>query len=90
MPLIASTRTLFYNTDLYAKAGITAPPRTWAELQDAAQKIQALGLPDTYGYGMPLGSEEAPPGDEESQGGGEGSGTAGPSYPPAETEPDAH
>ena len=38
----------------------------------------------------PLGSEEAPPGDEESQGGGEGSGTAGPSYPPAETEPDAH
>jgi multiple sugar transport system substrate-binding protein len=59
MPLIASTRTLFYNTDLFAKAGITAPPRTWAELQDAAQKIQALGLPDTYGYGMPLGSEEA-------------------------------
>jgi multiple sugar transport system substrate-binding protein len=59
MPLIASTRTLFYNTDLFAKAGIAAPPRTWAELQTAAEKIQALGLPDTYGYGMPLGSEEA-------------------------------
>ncbi len=59
MPLIASTRTLFYNTDLFSKAGIAAPPRTWAELQAAAEKIQALGLPDTYGYGMPLGSEEA-------------------------------
>jgi len=36
----------------------------------------------------PLGSETAPPGDEESQGGADAS-TAGPSYPPAETEPDA-
>ena len=40
----------------------------------------------------PLGSEAAPPGDPESQGGetGPGSGIAGPSYPPADTEPDAH
>ena len=40
----------------------------------------------------PLGSDVAPPGDPESQGGesGPGSGVAGPSYPPAETEPDAH
>ena len=40
----------------------------------------------------PLGSDEAPPGDPASQGGenGPGSGVAGPSYPPAETEPDAH
>jgi hypothetical protein len=37
----------------------------------------------------PLGAEVAPPADEESQG-GDGSGVAGPSYPPAETEPDAH
>jgi hypothetical protein len=39
----------------------------------------------------PLGAEIAPPGDPESQGGEEGpaSGEAGPSYPPAETEPDA-
>jgi multiple sugar transport system substrate-binding protein len=59
MPLIASTRTLFYNTDLFTQAGIAGPPKTWAELQAAAEKIQALGQPDTYGYGMPLGSEEA-------------------------------
>ena len=39
----------------------------------------------------PLGAEVAPPGDEQSQGGtpGPASGIAGPSYPPAETEPDA-
>ena len=39
----------------------------------------------------PLGSATAAPGDSASQGGepGPGSGVAGPSYPPAETEPDA-
>ena len=40
----------------------------------------------------PLGSEVAPPADPESQGGeaGPAGGVAGPSFPPAETEPDAH
>ncbi|MFI5781652.1 extracellular solute-binding protein [Nocardia sp. NPDC051570] len=58
LPLFASTRTLFYNTDLFSRAGITAPPKTWAELTDVAKKIQALGG-DISGYGLPLGSEEA-------------------------------
>jgi hypothetical protein len=44
--------------------------------------------PDDERDAGPLGSETAPPGDEESQGGADTS-TAGPSYPPAETEPDA-
>ncbi len=58
LPLFASTRTLFYNKDLFAKAGIAAPPKTWDELLDTARKIKAL--PDvTGGYGLPLGSEEA-------------------------------
>ncbi|UOY00772.1 hypothetical protein [Blastococcus sp. PRF04-17] len=40
----------------------------------------------------PLGTETAPVGDKQSQGGEDGpaSGVAGPSYPPAGTEPDAH
>jgi hypothetical protein len=40
----------------------------------------------------PLGSDVAPPSDPESQGGeaGAASGVAGPSYPPADTEPDAN
>jgi len=57
LPLFASTRTLFYNTDLFTKAGIAAPPKTWAELTDDAKKIQALGG-GVSGYGLPLGSEE--------------------------------
>jgi hypothetical protein len=51
-----------------------------------------MPAPDDERDAQPLGSETAPPGDPESQGGepGPASGVAGPSYPPAETEPDAH
>ena len=58
VPTVASTRALFYNKDLFAKAGIAAPPTTWDELLESAKKISALGG-DVYGYGMPLGKEEA-------------------------------
>ncbi|NMF28156.1 extracellular solute-binding protein [Cellulosimicrobium aquatile] len=60
LPLIASARTMFYNKDLFTQAGLDpeAPPKTWDELKDAATKISALGG-GTYGYGLPLGSEEA-------------------------------
>ncbi|NHB83800.1 extracellular solute-binding protein [Tessaracoccus sp. HDW20] len=57
-PDIASARMLIYNTDLFTKAGITAPPKTWAEMEDAARKLVALG-DGVVGYGMPLGKEEA-------------------------------
>jgi multiple sugar transport system substrate-binding protein len=58
LPLIASSRTLFVNNDLLAQAGVEAPT-TWDELLEAGKAISALGLPSTYGYGLPLGSEEA-------------------------------
>ncbi len=58
LPMIASARTLFYNQELFDQAGVTKPPATWEELQDTAQKIKALNA-GVYGYGMPLGSEEA-------------------------------
>ncbi|MEV6774288.1 extracellular solute-binding protein [Nocardia sp. NPDC051030] len=58
LPLFASTRTLYYNTDLFQKAGITTPPATWSDLTEAAKKIEALGG-GVAGYGLPLGSEEA-------------------------------
>ena len=47
--------------------------------------------PDDDRDARPLGSEVAPPGDPASQGGDDApaGGVAGPSYPPAETEPDA-
>jgi multiple sugar transport system substrate-binding protein len=57
-PVLASARAFFYNTELFARAGIAGPPRTWDELVQAATKIQALG-DGTIGYALPLGPEEA-------------------------------
>ena len=56
MPFTTSTRTLFYNKKLFAKAGINSAPRTWADIQADAAKIKALGK---VGFGLPLGPEEA-------------------------------
>jgi multiple sugar transport system substrate-binding protein len=58
LPFIASARALFYNKDLFKKAHIAVPPRTWAQLLADAKKLQALGS-GTIGYGLPLGAEEA-------------------------------
>jgi len=56
IPFTTSTRAMYYNKKIFAAAGISAPPKTWAELQSDAAKIKAKG---SIGYGMPLGSEEA-------------------------------
>jgi hypothetical protein len=62
-----------------------------------ALHTRVMTMPDQDDAGSdrkarPLGAEVAPPGDRTSQGGepGPASGIAGPSYPPADTEPDAH
>ncbi|MGM0600459.1 MAG: extracellular solute-binding protein [Candidatus Rifleibacteriota bacterium] len=56
MPWLAGTRVLFYNRELFEKAGLDPdnPPATWQEFLDAAQKIHN---PDegTYGFGMNAG-----------------------------------
>jgi multiple sugar transport system substrate-binding protein len=57
-PILASARAFFYNKDLFARAGIGAPPRTWEEFVEDARKIQALGG-GVIGYALPLGPEEA-------------------------------
>jgi multiple sugar transport system substrate-binding protein len=58
MPDLSSARALFYNKDLYQKAGITNPPTTWDEFEADAKKIAALGG-GVAGYAEPLGPEEA-------------------------------
>lgn len=58
IPFTTSTRALYYNKKLFTRAGISAPPTTWAQLASDAAKIKALG-DGTIGYGMPLGTEEA-------------------------------
>ena len=40
MPWYAGIRSFLYNKDIFAKAGITTPPATWAELKDAVAKIK--------------------------------------------------
>ena len=57
-PILASARAFFYNRDLLSRAAVTAPPRTWDELVQAARKVQALGS-GVIGYALPLGPEEA-------------------------------
>ncbi|MGW0436791.1 extracellular solute-binding protein [Micromonospora sp. NPDC003197] len=34
----------WYNTELFGKAGVTAPPTTWAELLTAVKQIKAAGI----------------------------------------------
>ena len=58
LPFIASARALFYNEELLAEAGVAAPPPTGSERRTAAEPVSALG-DGVYGYGLPLGSEEA-------------------------------
>lgn len=57
LPLLASSRALFYNQELMDEAGVTEVPTTWDELHAAAQQIS--DETSAAGYGMPLGSEEA-------------------------------
>jgi len=46
IPWVASSRALVYNKDLFAKAGITAAPTTWAEYKTDAEKLKAAGVQD--------------------------------------------
>ncbi|GLR52112.1 extracellular solute-binding protein [Shinella yambaruensis] len=44
MPWILDTKYLFYNKEILEKAGIQAPPKTWAELNEQARIIKDKGL----------------------------------------------
>ncbi|WP_372661989.1 extracellular solute-binding protein [Cohnella sp.] len=52
IPYYASIRQLYYNKELLETAGITAPPTTWAELEDAALKIKSTGKADGFGVDL--------------------------------------
>ncbi|MGG7462936.1 MULTISPECIES: ABC transporter substrate-binding protein [unclassified Plantibacter] len=47
MPLLADDYGLYYNKDLFAKAGITDPPKTMSELKDAAEKLTEFNADGT-------------------------------------------
>ncbi|SDV02676.1 carbohydrate ABC transporter substrate-binding protein, CUT1 family [Microlunatus sagamiharensis] len=49
LPFTAEASAVYYNKDLFKKAGIANPPTTYAEMRDDAKKIRALGS-DYYGF----------------------------------------
>jgi multiple sugar transport system substrate-binding protein len=51
LPIAASARAMYYNKDLFEKAGVTKVPDTWDEVKAAAEKIKAIGG-DVYGFGL--------------------------------------
>ncbi|MEE1832495.1 extracellular solute-binding protein [Streptomyces sp. SP17KL33] len=56
LPFISSARLFFYNKEIFGKAGVTAPPKSWAEVEAVARKIKKTGA---IPLGLPLGPEEA-------------------------------
>jgi len=56
LPVLASARAFFYNKQLFAGAGIEAPPRTWNQLVSAATRIRD-SAPGLIGYALPLGPD---------------------------------
>jgi multiple sugar transport system substrate-binding protein len=43
LPIAASARAMYYNKDVFKKAGIDAPPKTWTEFKADADKIKSSG-----------------------------------------------
>jgi arabinogalactan oligomer/maltooligosaccharide transport system substrate-binding protein len=50
VPQVTDTLALLYNKEILKKAGISEPPKTWAEIEDAAKKIKSKvkGVTTTY------------------------------------------
>lgn len=56
LPWVQGSRALFYNADLFVRAGLDpdAPPETWDDLLKAAMRIDGLSE-DVHGFGLNLG-----------------------------------
>ena len=48
MPFNSSTPVLWINRDMFAKAGIQKPPKTWAQMDAAAAELRKAGFPCGY------------------------------------------
>lgn len=62
LPMDTNNMQFMYNKDLFAKAGITAPPKTWAEFLAAVDKLNAQGItPFATGLGSWVGTSMTEP-----------------------------
>ena len=52
LPWYVDTRLIYYRKDILARAGVTAPPRSWAEWKDAMHRVVA-GKHAKYGILLP-------------------------------------
>ena len=55
MPFNSSTAMLYYNKDLFAKAGLdpNKPPTTWKEVEEYGQKLRDSGVTNVLSFGWP-------------------------------------
>lgn len=51
MPFNSSTPVLWYNQDAFEKAGVKEPPKTWAEVKAASDKLLAAGYKCGFSFG---------------------------------------
>jgi multiple sugar transport system substrate-binding protein len=58
VPWYVDTRLLFYRRDLLARAGFTAPPRSWQEWKQMLAAIAKDARADQYGLLLPLNEPE--------------------------------
>src|SRR5215469_12029295 len=49
LPIAASARALYFNKELFTKAGFPNGPKTWTDVEQAARKIKDAG---SYGFGL--------------------------------------
>lgn len=64
LPMLADVYGLYYNTDMFAAAGFTTPPKTLSELEDMAMKLttfNADGSIKTLGFNPMIGAYESAP-----------------------------
>jgi len=58
VPWFGGVRGVWYNKDQFAKAGISSPPTTWAQLVSDAKALMKA-YPGTYGIGTPSDDTDA-------------------------------
>ncbi len=53
IPWYVNNMVMYYNKGMFKQAGISNPPATWQELEDAVKKLKGIGK---YGINFPVGS----------------------------------